>query len=149
MSFDIEDLVGDGRIGLTRAAQSWNRQVPFAAWARIKIRGAILDGIRRRNFTDATHHELHEQCDRPAPGDLEAETDRRRQAAAMKRALRGLPAILRSVVIAHQVREEPIEFIAARMGMNPRRVSALHSQAVHELRTLLKREGISRHRAIP
>lgn len=45
---DREDLVAHGIVGLIQAIDRYdpNQGVPFAAWAMIRIRGAVLDAIR-------------------------------------------------------------------------------------------------------
>lgn len=42
-----DDLVSSGYLGLTEAAQRWDRQQPFVPFALIRIRGAVLDEMRR------------------------------------------------------------------------------------------------------
>ncbi len=48
---DREDLVAAGTLGLTQAARSFDpsRGVTFQAYARVRIRGAILDELRGRD----------------------------------------------------------------------------------------------------
>lgn len=48
---DREDLLQEGRLGLWRAAATWDpaRGAAFIAYAKLKIRGAILDAIRANN----------------------------------------------------------------------------------------------------
>lgn len=47
-----EDLVSAGFLGLAQAAKSWdpNRQVTFERYARTRIRGALLDELRGRDW---------------------------------------------------------------------------------------------------
>jgi RNA polymerase sigma factor for flagellar operon FliA len=49
-NLDIDDLQSMGREGLLDAARTYDaeRGVPFGAWAYLKIRGAIFDGLRRQ-----------------------------------------------------------------------------------------------------
>src|ERR1700683_3649245 len=44
----MDDLVSHGREGLLRAARSFDpeRGVPFRHWANIRVRGAVMDGVR-------------------------------------------------------------------------------------------------------
>ena len=46
---ELEDLVSHGQIGLWEAARRYERDrgVPFRVFAKFRIRGAILDGIRQ------------------------------------------------------------------------------------------------------
>lgn len=48
-SFPVEDLIQEGVIGLLRAATQYNpsRGVPFACFSRKRIRGAMLESVRR------------------------------------------------------------------------------------------------------
>jgi RNA polymerase sigma factor for flagellar operon FliA len=47
-----DDLVAAGMLGLTQAAQSFDagRGVTFQVYARVRIRGAVLDELRRRDW---------------------------------------------------------------------------------------------------
>lgn len=49
---DYDDLVGDGTIGLIEAVERFDpkREVRFKTYAESRIRGAILDGIRARDW---------------------------------------------------------------------------------------------------
>jgi RNA polymerase sigma factor for flagellar operon FliA len=48
-SVDLDDLVGDGSVGLIEAAQRFNprKGASFKTFAKYRIRGAIADGLRR------------------------------------------------------------------------------------------------------
>lgn len=48
---DMEELIGAGSIGLVKAALKFDptKGVPFAIYARLRIRGEILDDLRRRS----------------------------------------------------------------------------------------------------
>lgn len=54
---DIDELVGDGMLALVEAAQRFDpsMSVPFQAFARIRVRGAMVDGYRKRHRTGHTH----------------------------------------------------------------------------------------------
>jgi RNA polymerase sigma factor for flagellar operon FliA len=75
--FEFDDLVQEGCLGLMLAADSFDRKfrrpghkhnVPFTAWARKKINFAMLDSIRRRNYTANTMEALHSQADQRYSG---------------------------------------------------------------------------------
>lgn len=56
---DVDELVGDGMVGLVEAAGRWNpdRGVSlFSTFARHRIRGAMIDGFRHRNRTTQGRH---------------------------------------------------------------------------------------------
>jgi len=67
-SFDLEDLIATGNLALTRAATVYKPErhggCPFSAFARHRIRGAMLDSIRRRHYTENTRPSI----DEPAVG---------------------------------------------------------------------------------
>jgi RNA polymerase sigma factor FliA len=50
-SVDYNDLIGDGSVGLVEAAQRFSprRGRSFSTFARYRIRGAIADGLRKRD----------------------------------------------------------------------------------------------------
>lgn len=72
MSFDMpgsadrEDLLGFGMIGLIAAADSWEpeRGLKFSTYAFPKIRGAILDELRRMDFLPRGRRERVREVDR-------------------------------------------------------------------------------------
>ena len=47
-----DDLLQCGSMGLMQALDSWDsgRGTPFEAWARLRIRGAMLDELRRQDY---------------------------------------------------------------------------------------------------
>jgi RNA polymerase sigma factor (sigma-70 family) len=64
-SFDLDDLISEGNIGLIQAATRYrpsaHNRTPFSAFARPRIRGAIIDSVRRRRYTDNTAYPLSPQ----------------------------------------------------------------------------------------
>ena len=63
---DREDLVGFGMIGLIAAADSWDesRGLKFSTYAYTKVRGAILDELRRMDFLPRGRREKVRDLDR-------------------------------------------------------------------------------------
>lgn len=61
-SFDVGDLISEGYLGLIQAATRYrpnaHDRTPFSAFARKRIRGAIMDSVRRRHYTENTHQAL-------------------------------------------------------------------------------------------
>ena len=49
---DLDDLIGDGQVGLAEAARDYDpsRGAQFTTFAYYRIRGAILDGLSRTNW---------------------------------------------------------------------------------------------------
>jgi len=65
-SIDREDLQGFGMVGLIQAADSWEpgRGLKFSTYAYTKIRGAILDELRRLDFLPRGRREKVRELDR-------------------------------------------------------------------------------------
>ena len=65
-SIDRDDLYGFGMIGLIQAADSWEpgRGLKFSTYAYTKIRGAILDELRRLDFLPRGRREKVRQLER-------------------------------------------------------------------------------------
>ena len=56
---DLEDLISAGTVGLVKAARSFDpsREVEFKTYAYIRIRGAIIDELRRNSFVPSNVHQ--------------------------------------------------------------------------------------------
>lgn len=65
-SIDRDDLYGWGMLGLIHAADSWEsgRGLKFSTYAYTKIRGAILDELRRSDFLPRGRREKVRELDR-------------------------------------------------------------------------------------
>ncbi|MFQ5718814.1 MAG: sigma-70 family RNA polymerase sigma factor [Acidobacteriota bacterium] len=52
----VDDLIGDGLVGLLEAVQRFDpsKGVQFSTFAEMRIRGAMLDGLRHRDFFPRT-----------------------------------------------------------------------------------------------
>jgi len=74
-SVDRDDLFGYGMLGLIQAADSWEpgRGLKFSTYAFPKIRGAILDELRRADFLPRGRREKVRELD-PAVADIEQRT---------------------------------------------------------------------------
>jgi RNA polymerase sigma factor for flagellar operon FliA len=55
---DVDDLISAGTLGLVKAARTFDpgRDVEFKTYAYIRIRGAVIDELRRRSFVPSTVH---------------------------------------------------------------------------------------------
>jgi RNA polymerase sigma factor FliA len=156
---EVDDLIAYGAIGLVEAATRFEeRGVPFSAFARLRIYGAIVDGIRaqhwfgrradRRLRIDRVGHDWqvalaaghHAQNDvrrngRPMvcpPAEME---DVAGQVAV---ALRSLPALERRVVELHHYEEKTITQAAKELRIGRPRASRLHARALVTLRAVIE-----------
>ena len=55
---DVEDLISAGTLGLVKAARSYDpaRNAEFKTYAYIRIRGSVIDELRRRSFAPQNVH---------------------------------------------------------------------------------------------
>ncbi len=156
---DLDDLVGYGRVGLVEAATRFEeRGVPFSAFARSRIHGAIVDGIRaqhwfgrradRRLRVDrvghdwqvavAAGHRAHNDVRRNGrpmvcpPTETEDVTER------VAAALRDLPVLERRVVELHHYQDKTITQAAKELRIGRPRASRLHARALVTLRAAVE-----------
>lgn len=61
---ELDELVGWGSQGLVEAARSFDpeRGVPFAAYARVRVHGAMLDGMRSMSPLPLAVHRAHREA---------------------------------------------------------------------------------------
>lgn len=66
---DVDDLVGDGMVGLLQAAAAFDpaKGVSFASYAGRRVRGAMLDGLRDRDHISRSHRARLAAAGRDAP----------------------------------------------------------------------------------
>jgi RNA polymerase sigma factor (sigma-70 family) len=135
-----EDLVSEGYVGLARAARRFDPsfEVPFAAFARRYVRGAIIDSIRARarrqslgdgRFADVvgfddvqapggTSLTYEPPDDGPTPHDTLVNLDKLRVIGTLPD--RERVALVRTIVDGHTAAE-----VAVDLGVSPDRVHAL------------------------
>lgn len=166
-SFALADLVGTGSLALVRAATRFRPDahpgVPFAGWARLKIRGAILDSVRRGRYADATMAQLWEErhpfiegfegLRRSTIGSLAARLHARAtpafdvveaiDAARIRRRVEAAIALLprrqQRVLHAYYSTDEPtLAEVGRRLRIGPGSAEGLHRRAIGTLRVRLK-----------
>ena len=138
-SIEIDDLVGAGQLGLIQAAETYDPAkhggAPFSAWARVKIRGAMLDSIRRRHWTNATAPGLEEAPEPHAESNVVVSIDQGRAKSTLLRAIDQLEPRLREVVMLHDIQGLKLAEVGERLGVCASRASQLHVEALRILRT--------------
>ncbi len=149
MSWDIpgrverDDLLGWGMIGLIAAADSWDpsRGHKFSTYAFPKIRGAILDELRRMDFLPRGRREKLRQLERVIT-ELEHETGMpptpEEIAARLGADLQEIDEIMHSARVAGHVslEEGPSEALG-RMLSDPRSQDPVGSAEWREMKSLL------------
>jgi RNA polymerase sigma factor FliA len=144
---DRDDLTSAGMIGLLQALRSFDpdRGVSFLAFARLRIRGAIYDELRRSHpmgraalghgVTVEPRGDEVEQVDETAP---DAGLLRREQCAHLHEAVAALPPRLRYVVNGYYYEERRIKDLAVDLRVSAPMVSKLHAKALSYLRDTLE-----------
>jgi RNA polymerase sigma factor (sigma-70 family) len=142
--FDLADLEASGYLGLIHVATRYRPCVhghaPFAAYARPRIRGAILDSIRRRNYAEATRPPLPAR-DPGIPDDLDRLIDEERLGKSLAEALTWLQPRQRDVIRRFYAEGATVETIGAALGLKRWRVDRDRADAIAELRRRLEWAG--------
>lgn len=140
-TFELDDLIQVGRLGLLRAATNYrpdeHNDTPFSAYARPVIRGAILDSARRGKYVENTRPSITEMPHPALECDAEGELDRARSRARLRRAVDGLAPRLKTVIQIHYGEDERLPLVGAALGVGKSRASQLHLEALQELRAVL------------
>lgn len=150
-SFDVEDLIGEGMIGLIKAAENYQPNshggAPFGAYARLKIRGAMVDSVRRKCWAENTRNPL-EDAPEPATGPRVPylikkgrtiwraprlfKPDLLPQPVAL--ALRRLTVRQRAILAACYADDEDMKTVAQSLQLDLEEVTAAHEAALRSLR---------------
>ena len=136
---DLDDLIQAGTVGLLDALQRFdaNAGASFSTFASQRIRGAMIDELRTRDWlprsvrrnaraVDQCVHRLEQKLGRPA--------EQREQLTA---AIETLPEREKLLLALYYQEELNLKEIGAVLGVTESRVCQLHSQAVSRLRAKL------------
>jgi RNA polymerase sigma factor for flagellar operon FliA len=167
-SVQRDDLVANGTVGLLDALRrSPRRGRAFEVYARIRIRGAMVDGLRKQDwlprrwrdretgalvppgvavvaFDDLRESEALELTDHTTAGP-EQQVDSRMQRAVIDGAVARLPEREANLVNWHYFGDLSFTDIATRFGVSNARVFQLHARAMGHMRTLLGDEPGAMH----
>lgn len=154
-----EDLVSAGVIGLIDAVDRFDhaRGVPFEAFARARIQGAVIDELRRldgrtrtfwKHVREGTAQEdslpaalsldrLIAEGTEPAAGDMTTSLLEQDLYNDVGIALMTLPRRERSVLQRYYGAARTLREIGREMGVSEARVCQLHARAIAQLRRML------------
>jgi RNA polymerase sigma factor for flagellar operon FliA len=156
-----DDLVAAGTFGLLdalRRQSASERGVEFLWYARVRVRGAILDELRAQDWLSRRARRRFAREERGAgaavvgiedlPEDRRALADSlaptpetlvaaRSEADALAKAVERLPARERNIITSHYFDGVQLRAIARDLGVSEPRVSQLHARAVARLREYL------------
>jgi RNA polymerase sigma factor (sigma-70 family) len=138
-SFDLDDLVGIGYVALLDAAARYrplkHGGAPFEAFARHRIRGAMLDSVKRRHYLENTRPSIDDVPEPMAETSIEISIDAGRHHRKVKAAVAQLPPRLRVVIELYHSDEGPsLRQVGKQMNLSKSRVLQLHASAIAELR---------------
>lgn len=161
-AIDLDDLIAFATVGLLQAANRYDeaRAKSFAGYAYPRIRGAIFDGIREiaplpsstyratrgampsrpRPFVTSldAHLEAGHQVADPTSPCAEDDAQHSELCGLLSRAIDGLSARERALVLAHYFRDQPLERAGNDLGISKSWASRLHAQALDHLRSSMK-----------
>lgn len=139
-SVEIDDLISDGFIGLARAERRFDpsRGIPFPYFACRAIEGAMLDGLRQRDWVP------RQIRDRPAPApvihslvgepvDSSNFDEKTRQRESLAAALVPLSRKARLVLQLYYLEELTMPQIARIMDVTVSRISQLRSRSIRRI----------------
>ena len=151
-----EDLLGAGMLGLLQALRDsrHSSEEMLCAYIRIRVRGAIIDDLRRADWSTRRSQregtvpvavvgiddlppqapEANPASEWPSPFDV---LEGKRNCADVSNALRRLPAREREVLTLRYFDEVASKDIANRLGVSQARVSQIHASGVAKLRDIL------------
>jgi RNA polymerase sigma-B factor len=168
-SFELADLIAEGNFGLLRAATRYRPRehgdTPFSAFARPRIRGAILDSIRRKRWEENTRKSLDNGI-HPRVGDgwlsedwrgpfgegfysgrghpvtaiapdMVEEIDAQTRSDRVAAAIATLPPIQAEIVRRFYLEGATIAVIGAALGLSEYKAALHKAEAIAELRRRL------------
>jgi RNA polymerase sigma factor for flagellar operon FliA len=152
---ELSDLIQAGNVGLLQAARTFSPEsgAPLAGYAKFRIRGEMLDTVRR--------HSALRRASFPGPGsepgesaDLETTLPapveysphsllaRSQRAAILGQEVDRLPARYRAVVQLRYTKEFSLREIGAALRVHESRACQLHRSALCRLRRALSQRGV-------
>jgi RNA polymerase sigma factor for flagellar operon FliA len=158
---DLRDIHQDARLGLVKAAAAYDvrKNVPFGAYARRRIHGAVVDGLRRDDHLtrsarararadggEALEHPLSlVDPDRIAgvllePDQFAVGSERERLLAG---AIETLPGRIQVLLHAYYYSGKTMREIGYGLGVTQGRVSQLHARAIKLLRAHFEQSGFT------
>jgi len=161
-SFDLDDLIATGNLALIHAATRYRPGMhggaPFSAYARLVVRGAIIESCRRKRYTENTRPGLEqirqnssdtESMENAGDSDalnraavaptVEEAIDRARTRRRVSAAISWLPVAAQRVLREYYSADEPtLKQVGEVLEMSPRDARAVHAESITALRARLK-----------
>lgn len=151
---EIADLIQAGNVGLLKASHSFEscRGAPLALYAKFRIRGEMLDMVRRNAGRERAGPflrspvpdgpEFEGGLPSPAENSPQSSAQRQQRAAIIWEELQRLPARDRAVVRLRYSREMTLQQIGAVLNVNESRACQIHQGALVRLKRALWTRGV-------
>jgi len=151
---EMSDLIQAGNVGLLQAARSFEakRGAPLAGYAKFRIRGEMLDMVRRNAGREwpgpalSANGEDGSEWEARLPASPESSPQnsavRKQRADILGEELMRLPARHRAVVRLRYSREMTLRQIGALLHVNESRACQIHQSAITRLRRALLNRGV-------
>lgn len=152
-SVDLDDLISDGSIGLQQVVESFDpdRGVKFGTYAPRRIRGAMLDGLRNRDWVPRLARERGETVNMQSLENVYEENDRGKKMSfdiedesanrnltddhdAVAKILRVLSGKHRQIVRMFSIEEMTMKEIGRELSLSESRISQIYGEAIRSLR---------------
>ncbi len=134
-----DDIVSQAYLGLTQAALRYRPEsnVPFWAFAQRRVKGAIFDSLRRKNFVHSSTLQLSEHPEAAeglqAIDETELTIAQREVAREVRRVVATLPAEARTVIELRYARGYNGRDTGRELGVGESQSSQLHHRALDAL----------------
>lgn len=152
---EMADLIQAGNIGLLQAKRTFSPQAgaPLAGYAKFRIRGEMLDTVRRnsgplfmhftrQNDTGEEGPDIESRVSAPPEQSPQALVSERQRAMILGQEVDRLPARYRTVVRLRYSRNFSLREIGAALSVHESRACQLHQSALGCLRRALSRRGV-------
>ena len=150
--FDLSDLIAVGNLGLLHAATRYRPRAhagtPFSAFARPRIRGEILNSLRRKNWEESTRPSIddhpasrtdYQENEPRIEASIEIDLDARILEGRIAEAISRLPGRQGDIVRAYYSEAMPsLAVVGSALGLSEWRVIREHADAIAELRRRLR-----------
>ena len=150
---EMADLIQAGNLGLLQAARSYQpgRGAPLAGYAKFRIRGEMLDMVRRNAGTPGAASAGHSGSDDAewesrVPASPESSPQhaalKQQRDAIIREELGRLPARYRTVMRLRYAGEMTLREIGAALSVNESRACQIHRSAIGRLKRALSSRGV-------
>ena len=135
---EYDDLVGYGVFGLIDAIDKFDsgKNVKFETYASLRIRGAILDQIRKMDWIPRSLRQKQKKID-AAMAKIEADSGKVATDDKLVQAIDLLTEKERSVIVLYYYEDMTLKEISMTLDVSESRVSQLHTKALSKMKKIM------------